>query len=498
MKKLLVVLLSLGLIVAFGATASAVDVKFSGGYYVVGVYDNNPEFQKSNGYSRAAFFQRIRVQMEFVVAEGLSMTGRFDALEKQWGNTDSRSMVWQDSTLSSRTDQDKTNSRVYATQGSAASSTTGLVSETGKPIQENIEFERAFITFKTALGQFDVGYQLADKWGTDFGDSESTRPRIKFTTQTGPFTFLAVYEKVFESDTSQVLPVAGLTTASPASATALSYAYRNLTDADADNYFLAGIYSFKGGQAGLLYKNVQNSMQRAYLLTAATAPFKTEVMALVPYFKVTVGPVYLEGEATYAFGKAAKFDSNTNLVSLDKESWNAYMKARVDMGPAYFGGQVGWVQGDGDNATKDTTGGDGGYDWKPTLILNNVDYATWLPNGKDSGLTNTYKNDPKGFLLYNIFGGVNPTPKLNMEAAISFVSYDTKKTWNTTRTAQTARVSADIGTEVDVTATYKIYDNLTYMVGAGYIFTGAAWKGTNPANEVGDNYMLLNKLTLSF
>ena len=36
MKKLLVVLLSLGLIVAFGMTASAADVKFSGGYYVVG------------------------------------------------------------------------------------------------------------------------------------------------------------------------------------------------------------------------------------------------------------------------------------------------------------------------------------------------------------------------------------------------------------------------------------------------------------------------------
>ena len=92
MKKLLVVLLSLGLIVAFSTAASAVDVKFSGGYYVVGVYENNPELIKG-GYSRAAFFQRIRVQMEFVVAEGLSMTGRFDALEKQWGQSDSRSMV---------------------------------------------------------------------------------------------------------------------------------------------------------------------------------------------------------------------------------------------------------------------------------------------------------------------------------------------------------------------------------------------------------------------
>ena len=42
MKKFLVVLLSLGLIVAFGATASAADVKFSGSYYVVGCVCGQP------------------------------------------------------------------------------------------------------------------------------------------------------------------------------------------------------------------------------------------------------------------------------------------------------------------------------------------------------------------------------------------------------------------------------------------------------------------------
>ena len=42
MKKFLVVLLSLGLIVAFGMTASAqMSVKFSGQYYVNGVYEDN-------------------------------------------------------------------------------------------------------------------------------------------------------------------------------------------------------------------------------------------------------------------------------------------------------------------------------------------------------------------------------------------------------------------------------------------------------------------------
>jgi len=466
MKKLLVVLLSLGLIVAFGATASAVDVKFSGGYYVVGVYDNNPELRNdSTRYSRAAFFQRTRVQTEFVVAEGLSLTTRFDAMEKQWGNTDSRSMV--------AADTDKTNSRPY----SSFTATTGNIA--GKNLQENLEFERGFITFKTALAQFDVGYQIAGKWGTDFGDSEYTRPRIKMTTQAGPFTLLAIYEKIFEVDSSSV--------GYPA------YTYRGKTDADWDMYAVGGIYSFKGGQVGLLYQYVVASYGRV-----GPAQSKLAGMGFVPYFKATVGPVYLEGEATYITGKM-KYDA-IGVADTDIESFNAYLKARMNMGPAYFGGQIGWVMGDGDGTAtkmKNFSGfSDAGYDWKPTLILNNVDYNTWIPGGADS--SNPYHNDPKGFFLYNVFAGFNPTPKLNIEAAVSVASYDSKKYWNAARTSQTEIVSKKIGTEVDITATYKIFDNLTYMVGAGYIFTGDAWKGTDAAREVGNNYMLLNKLTLSF
>ena len=480
MKKLLVVLLSLGLIVAFSTAASAVDVKFSGGYYVVGVYDNNPELRKEGGYSRAAFFQRARVQTQFVVAEGLSLTTRFDALEKQWGQSDSRSMV--------AADMDKTNSRPYSTIPTT-SSTTGLTNTAGKNLQENLEFERAFITFKTAVGVFDVGYQIAGKWGTDFGDSECTKPRIKFATQAGPLSFLMLYEKNFEADSSSV----------GSNATGTTSLYRGKTDLDNDMYAVGAIYSFKGGQAGAILQYVKNSSTRVSPFGAP--PYKVVGMGIAPYFKATIGPVYLEGEATYIKGKM-KYDEGTVGVAgdIDLESWNAYLKAQVNMGPAYFGGQIGWVMGDGDGTAtkmKNINGfSDAGYDWKPTLILNNVDYGTWIPNGKDS--SNYYHNNPKGFFLYNVFAGFNPTPKLNMEAAVSVASYDSKKSWNATRTAQTELISDKIGMEIDVTATYKIFDNLTYMVGAGYIFTGDAWKGTNAAAQVGNNYMLLNKLTLSF
>jgi hypothetical protein len=58
------------------------------------------------------------------------------------------------------------------------------------------------------------------------------------------------------------------------------------------------------------------------------------------------------------------------------------------------------------------------------------------------------------------------------------------------------------GTEVDLTGTYKITNNLSYMLGAGYLFTGDYFKGDESlkgnTHKVDNDYMLINKLTLSF
>ena len=59
-------------------------------------------------------------------------------------------------------------------------------------------------------------------------------------------------------------------------------------------------------------------------------------------------------------------------------------------------------------------------------------------------------------------------------------------------------VSNAYGTEIDLIGTYKISNNLSYMLGFGYLFTGDYFKGFDPTTEVSDNYMLINKLTLTF
>ena len=455
MKRLLVVLLALGLIAAFGATASAADVKFSGQWYAVGVYENNRSLNDTDStYSKAYVWTRTRVQTVFQVAEGLSFTTRFDAFEKQWGAVN----------RSSNNNEDKSNS--------------GKVNSLNVNLQENIEMEHAFVTFKTKVGMFDIGYQAADEWGTVFADTPGSRPRLKYTSVFGPVTFGAIWEKVYEADTIRLNAAAGAGTSS------------RIVDGDGDNYMLFGIYNWKGGAAGLLYKYVNNAKDRP------TANMRTQVHALLPYIKATFGPVYVEGELVWLTGKSAKFEHPSTSPDVDKEGLGFYALARVKLGPAYVGGQIGYSSGDPNDTTKDKSGPASTTAWKPFLIFGEANLTVWnygaaLGAGNANNPVNT-TNNKQNLWLYQAHAGFNPTPKINVEGAIGFMHADKKPNHYE---------SKNYGWEADIKASYKIYDNLTYMVGAGYFWTGDYFKGnvqTNPHAKVGNDYLLMNQLTLNF
>jgi len=75
-------------------------------------------------------------------------------------------------------------------------------------------------------------------------------------------------------------------------------------------------------------------------------------------------------------------------------------------------------------------------------------------------------------------------------ASVSYATAD--------KTPQAVWVSRVYGYEVDLTATYKITNNLSYMLGGGYFFAGDYYKGASDANQINNNFMVINKLTLTF
>ena len=86
--------------------------------------------------------------------------------------------------------------------------------------------------------------------------------------------------------------------------------------------------------------------------------------------------------------------------------------------------------------------------------------------------------------------GVRPIDKLDIGLAVAYANADKKPS--------AAWLFNDYGYEVDLTATYKITNNLSYMLGGGYLFTGKYFKGTSDANQLKNDFLVINKLTLTF
>jgi hypothetical protein len=265
---------------------------------------------------------------------------------------------------------------------------------------------------------------------------------------------------------------------------------------------VAAIYSFKGGSVGLLGEYLRAAAGRAF----GAGAFYSNLYFLDPYAKVQIGPIKIEAEVIYGWGDYFKNEGPTGINAFGSPSQTlddltAYIDAVADFGMVYVGATAAYVAGDDPGTTTKKEGGviNGGIDWNPALIMFNYERYYWAgqitggtptanPNTSDSYLTSN-----AGGMTNAWFGqgrvGVRPVPELDIVGSFS-LGYADKK--------PTGVLHNDYGYEVDVTATYKITNNLSYMLGVGYLFTGAYYKGTTEATTLNDDFLIINKLTLTF
>jgi hypothetical protein len=439
MKRLLVVLLMSGLITVFSTTVFALDVKFSGEFYAAGIYLDKTSLQKdtaTSGPSTAFYFQRLRVRNDFVVSPGLTLITRFDALERAWGAARS------------------------APGTAVAVDSFGTTAE-----NENIAFDWAYINYTSPVGIFEVGLMNDGSTGTIFGNSLNPAGRIKYSYITGPLRINADITKGKEQSLTA------------------KFTTLNASDADNNKYGLEAIYSWKGGFAGakVTYYN--------YAENRPASGYRLDYTLLTPYTIFKVGPVDIQAEVNYAFGKLKEFDNGVGDVRL--ENLSGWIDTTATFGPVYFGGSFAYISGD-DPATADKQEGgtlNGGRDWNPCLILFNFyDRGYWVGALAGNG-TSTNVGPMSNAFFYQGRVGFKPVPALDIMASLSYSNADKKPI---------GYVSDAYGYEVDVTGTYKITNNLSYMLGFGYLVTGDYFKGTNAANNVSNDYLVINKLTLTF
>jgi hypothetical protein len=442
MKRFWVVLLALGLIAAFSTSVFALDVKFSGEFYAAGMYLDRTTVKKdtaTDGPSTAFYYQRLRVRTDFTVAPGLTLITRFDAMERAWGAQ--RSDVPLVTTL--------------------ASDSAGTRAE-----NENIAFDWAYINYKSPIGVFDVGYMNDGATGTIFGNSYAPAGRIKYSYTFAPVTINLAYTKVKEASNTAIY--AGNTAA-----------------ADNDKYGAEAVFKWKGGSAGFQV----NYYDYANTRTPATN-YKRTYFLLTPYATAKIGPVALQAEFNYLTGDQ-KYEGPSTTADKKLENISGWVDATADFGMLYAGGSIAYVSGVDPSSSDKIAGGilNGGRDWSPCLIMWNYERTNWAGGLAGYNAANQDTAMANGW-FFQVRGGVKPIAALDIMASVSYANADKKPT--------TAWLYNDYGYEVDLTATYKITNNLSYMLGAGYLFTGKYYRGVTDTNSLNNDYLLINKLTLTF
>ncbi|MEE9911534.1 MAG: hypothetical protein K4571_07400 [Deltaproteobacteria bacterium] len=462
MKRFWLVLLSLGLIVAFSTSAMAVDLKFSGEFYAAGMYVDKSALLKdgsATNTSSAFYFQRLRLNTTFVVHPGLFLTTRADILERAWGAS-------------------------RAAAGVGGVSSADLTSAGTRFENENINFDLAYVTYISPIGIFLAGYQIDGAWGTVFGDNSNPTGKIGYMFRGGPFTAGLQTGKNVENSRTAINAV-------------------TTTDRDSSFVTLYGIYGWKGGQAGLLFKYIDNAQSRGATLLGFPFGNRSRTLSALPYVKAQLGPVALQAELIYTYGQIKWDDEAGTILSLigrgdkiDLGMLSAWVDATADFGKFYVGGTLAYLAGDDPSSTdKIEGGGTGGFDWNPCLIMFNYDMTYWQGGqfGEVTATTSTSDRSPMSNAYFaQLRVGARPVDKLDIMLSGSWAHAD--------KTLSAQWESREYGYEIDLTGTYKITNNLSYMLGGGYFFTGDWYKGINVGgvNQVQNNFMVINKLTLTF
>ncbi|NPV05175.1 MAG: porin [Syntrophaceae bacterium] len=454
MKKLLIGFLAVGLIMGFAMTASAQpNIKASGQLYVYGTYADNVSLLK-NGDSRANIANRLRMQFEIQVQEGLKLTTRFDALERVWGEQPAAA----------------------APSPAASTANMGAVAT-----ERNISWERAYVTFNALYGVFDVGYQQSRAWGTcAFCDDFDSDAGIHYRYMMGPWTFGLEYEKRADASASGEGSRQGGYTVGG-------------TDNDHDVYHIFAIYRWATGQAGLRYELDRNATDGALAATEWVSTYHE----LAPYVQWVSGPFSIEAELRYIWGKQ-DFDGTTTDIT--RKGYSLYLNPKYTMGAFYGGLEFAFISGDDPTTTdKNEAGVAGGQGWDPLLMFGNYWFSKHQAIlGQVRDKTGAYVNNipatggggsETNLIMFKPYVGWKVNPQLEVVAQFAWLKADEKPS---------GYIDDDYGRELDIYATYKLYNNLSYTVGFGYFWTGDYFKGTSAATQLDDCWMVMNALNFTF
>jgi len=323
----------------------------------------------------------------------------------------------------------------------------------------NFDWERAWMSIKTPYGVFEAGRMITQTFGTAFVDNETDVFRLNYVTKLmDKLTLVVTAQKAAEGDK-------GFT----------------ISDQDVDVYGFALVYPTENWTIGSLQVWLR---QRAGGADA-------DRYSANPYFTGKFGNLALQAEALFYFGDSQEVTAAGPPVVRedgDYKAWGANVEATYDLGMASIMLGGAYVTGDDNPTDGDVENLALGDDWEKTWILFG---STGLLPETIGNFSNT-GGDKGGF--WTVYGGAdtNITEKLNIGGIVAYA-----------QVLEEGDFDDKAGIEVNLRATWNIYDNLSYNAIAAMLFSGDYFEdkaaAADPANSNDDNpWALFHVLQLNF
>ena len=318
----------------------------------------------------------------------------------------------------------------------------------------NIDFNRLYMEYKAPVGLVRVGRNPFGSYGTsNFLDFAQAQDGITFMPEIAkPFSATLVYAKLKELD--------------GASAT--------VNDGDNDYYSAAMGYQDAGLNAGLNLRTYQDHT------VAATLSNKHSIRGFAKYD--IDKSMFVNFQFDHYFGGTK---NDVAAADIDYDQTAVFGQFQGTFSGVTTGIMAWWLTGDDNAADNKSNAYKGtGKDFEPLLIA----------TGHQMGLLNSCTT--------SIYSGA--IQNAGAKAVGVYVSYPVSADLTLVGVLGSAwadkaptGIDAHMGWEGDINASYKLLDNLTYGVGAGYFATGDFFKAAGATYE-SSIILVKNSLNMTF
>lgn len=465
MKKVLSTVAALGLVAGMATAAQALEFSVSGYYFVEGTHMNSAD---GTGVVPTVDSDNVAG-----IDTGVNVTGLASGttMDDEAPNDDYWNHEFVIKPVIKVNDKISMKAKIYLAADKFGQNDAGAtaVDQTGN----EISVHHLFMEYKSPIGMVRLGRTSAGLWQGAFLSSDANGNRIMYFPNWLPENIGACVfiQKMQEND---------------------SVAGNDLVDADQDLYEASAWYKTKDLVAALGYDFYDMNQ-------AATSDYTRH--RIKGYYNQNMGNIYAEMEFSYDWGTMdwdaiGVDDTDISTLALMADVGMKMDKLDVGMMFIYASGDDDTSDNDNESAMTHVYGGLG-EQFQPYTVL----------TGRHTGMLSQDFNGVNadmafhGIMSLGVHADFAVTDKLSLNTAIAYAMADTDEV--TVAPGVTFEIDDEYGWEIDLGASYKLMDNLTYSVNFGYLMTGDFFEGyelagVGPFGDAEDIYVLNHRLSMEF